>query len=49
MRFNVNAFPQNDFQEMHENNDENKASKPWLLILFLGRILRQELPDISAE
>ena len=34
---------------MQEKNDEEKASKPQLLILSVGCILRQELLDNSED
>ena len=34
---------------MQENQNEYKGSKPQLLIIFVGYIVRQELLDISAE
>ena len=37
------------FHKMQEKHDEDKASKPRLLILFVGHIARQELLDISAD
>ena len=37
------------FHEMQEKNDEDKSSKPRLLIIFVGHIIWQELLDISAE
>ena len=37
------------FQEMQEKHDMEKASKPRLLIIFAGRIVWQELLDISSE
>ena len=43
------AFPRNAFTLNAGNNDEYKASKPWELILYVGRNARQQLLDISAE
>ena len=37
------------FHKMQENHDEEKSSKPRLLILSVRRIERQELLDISAD
>ena len=37
------------FHEMQEKHDEEKAGKPWLLILFVGRIGRKELLDILVD
>ena len=37
------------FHEMQEKHDEDKASKPRLLILSVGSIERKELLDISAD
>ena len=34
---------------MQKNYDEDKSSKPWLLIIFVGRIVWKELLGISAE
>ena len=34
---------------MQENHDEDKSSKPRLLIIFVGRIGSKELIDISAD
>ena len=34
---------------MQENHYEDKASKPWLLIISVGRIARQNLLDISDD
>ena len=36
------------FHKMKEKHDEYKASEPRLLILFVGRIVLQDLLDISA-
>ena len=36
------------FHKIQENHDEDKARKTWLLILFVVRIVRQELLEISA-
>ena len=35
--------------EMQESHDEEKPSKPRLIIISVGRIARQEALDISAE
>ena len=35
--------------KMQEKHDEDKASKPRLIILFVGHIGWQELLDISAD
>ena len=53
MRFHENAFPRNAFhkiifREIQEKHDEEKVSKSWLIILFVGRILLEELLYISA-
>ena len=37
------------FHEMQEKHDEDKASKPQLLILSVGRIGQQDPPDISED
>ena len=37
------------FHKMQEKHDEDKESKPWLPILFMGFIVRQEVLDISAD
>ena len=37
------------FHEIQEKHDEEKASKPRLLILSVGRIARQELLDITMD
>ena len=52
--FQQNALTQIIFHkmlshDMQENHDEEKTSKPWLIIIFVGGIVRQELLDISAD
>ena len=47
--FHEKAFPKRFFHKMQVNHDEEKSSKPQLLIMFVGRIVRQELLDISAD
>ena len=37
------------FHEMQENHYEDKASNTQLLIIFAGRIVQQELLNISAD
>ena len=37
------------YHEMQEKHNEDKANKPWLLIIYVGRIVRQQLLDISAD
>ena len=37
------------FHEMQEKHDEEKSSKPRLLILSVGRISRKELLDILLD
>ena len=37
------------FHKMRGNHYEDKSSKPRLLILFVERIVRQNLLDISEE
>ena len=37
------------FHKMQEKHDEDKASKSRLLIIFVGRIVQQDLLDISAD
>ena len=39
----------NDFHEIQEKHDEEKARKPRLLILSVECIARQQLLDISAD
>ena len=34
---------------MHENHDQGKVSKPRLLMIYVGRIARQEQLDISED
>ena len=34
---------------MQEKYDDDKASKPWLLILYVGHIAWQEILDIPAD
>ena len=41
-------FHENPFHEMQLKHDEDKASKPRLLVLFVGCIVRQELLDVSV-
>ena len=48
MLFHENAFHEIIFREMQEKHDEDKASKPRLLIIFVGHIVRKDLLDISA-
>ena len=43
------GFQQNAFQEMQEHHDGEKVRNPWLLIISVGHIARQQLLDISAE
>ena len=54
MRFHKNTFPRkafqwNDFHEIQENHDGEKARKPRLLILSVGHIAWQHLLDISED
>ena len=37
------------FHKMQEKHYEDKEIKPWLIIIFVGRIVRQEILDISAD
>ena len=37
------------FHKIQENYDEEKSGKPRSLIIFVGRIIRKELLDISEE
>ena len=34
---------------MQEKHDEDKASKPWSLIISVGCIVQQDLLDISVD
>ena len=47
--YHERIFHEMIFHEMQENQDEEKESKPRLLILSVGRIARQELLNISAD
>ena len=37
------------FHEIQEKRNEDKVSQPWLLIIFVGRIVRQDIIDISED
>ena len=47
--FHKKLFHEMIFHKMQEKHDEDKASKPWLLIRSVGRIARQHQLDISAD
>ena len=49
MLFHEIIFNKILFHEMQENHYEEKSSEPQLLIIFVGRIVLQELLDNSAE
>ena len=43
------CFQKNVFHEMYGKHDGGKVRKPGLLIIYVGRIARQQLLDISAD
>ena len=47
--FSTKGFSTNAFHKIQEKHDGEKARKPRLLILSVGRIARQQLLDISAD
>ena len=49
MRFRENIFHKIIFYKMQEKHDEEKASKPRLIILFVGHIIQKELLYFSAK